>query len=97
MDEKTTDFKYQEDKTMEDIMAHIKATYDQHYGAGKIQTTEFILDSGHGEGFCMGNIMKYAQRYGKKEGKNLTDLIKLIHYAMILYYNEQTKNNNNII
>ena len=22
----------------------------------------------HGEGFCMGNILKYAQRYGRKGG-----------------------------
>ena len=26
------------------------------------RATEFIIDSGHGEGFCIGNIMKYAQR-----------------------------------
>ena len=26
------------------------------------------MDGGHGEGFCIGN-MKYAQRYGKKNGK----------------------------
>jgi hypothetical protein len=31
----------------------------------------------------MGNIMKYAQRYGKKEGHNKADLMKVIHYAMI--------------
>ena len=31
------------------------------------KTTEFIIDSGHGEGFCIGNILKYdPQRYGKK-------------------------------
>ena len=31
----------------------------------------------------MGNIMKYTQRYGKKEGKNKADLMKVIHYAVI--------------
>ena len=31
----------------------------------------------------MGNILKYAQRYGKKEGKNKKDLMKVIHYAII--------------
>ena len=35
-----------------------------------INATEMIIDSGHGEGFCIGNILKYAQRYGKKNGKN---------------------------
>ena len=41
------------------------------------------LDSGHGEGFCIGNILKYAQRYGKKNGKNRADLLKVIHYGII--------------
>jgi hypothetical protein len=50
----------------------------------KIQSTEFIVDAGHGEGFCIGNIIKYAQRYGKKNGKNKDDLLKIIHYAVIL-------------
>jgi hypothetical protein len=43
-----------------------------------------IIDSGHGEGFCMGNIMKYAMRCGKKEGTDKEeDLLKIIHYAII--------------
>jgi len=32
----------------------------------------------------MGNIMKYAMRYGKKNGKDYKDLLKIIHYAIIL-------------
>ena len=31
----------------------------------------------------MGNILKYAQRYGKKQGRNRDDLMKVIHYAII--------------
>ena len=38
-----------------------------------------VIDAGHGEGFCIGNIMKYAQRYGRKAGKNRVDLMKIIH------------------
>lgn len=45
--------------------------------------TEFIIDGGHGEGFCLGNILKYTQRYGKKAGKNRADLMKVVHYAII--------------
>ena len=51
---------------------------------GKIQTTEVTFDAGHGESFCIGNILKYAQRFGKKEGRNEADLYKIIHYAIIL-------------
>ena len=42
--------------------------------------------SQHYEGFCVGNIMKYAMRFGKKDGKNPKDLFKIIHYAIIAYY-----------
>ena len=47
--------------------------------------TEVIFDAGHGEGFCVGNILKYAQRWGKKTDKTQKlDLYKVIHYTMIL-------------
>ena len=61
---------------------HIK----EHYAKGKYQATDVILDSGHGEGFVMGNILKYWKRYGNKEGKNRKDLLKIIHYAIIMLY-----------
>ena len=35
-----------------------------------IKATDMIIDAGHGEGFCIGNIMKYAMRYGKKGSNN---------------------------
>jgi len=34
-------------------------------------------------GFCLGNVMKYAQRYGKKGGRNRDDLMKIAHYAIM--------------
>ena len=51
------------------LKKYIDRTYDEHYSKNKFQATEFIIDGGHGEGFCIGNIMKYAQRYGKKRWK----------------------------
>ena len=57
--------------------------------------SEFIIDGGHGEGFCIGNIMKYAQRYGNKNGYNKEDLMKVIHYALImLHVHEKTRSKN---
>lgn len=76
-------YKFNEDKILNSIKAYIGNTYNQHYANGKYQATDMIVDSGHGEGFCMGNIMKYAMRYGKKEGHNDTDLYKIVHYAII--------------
>ena len=57
-----------------------------------VKAKDFVLviDAGHGEGFCVGNIMKYAMRYGKKDGKSQKDLLKIIHYALIaLHLNQE--------
>lgn len=77
-------YKFNEDTTLKEVKDYIDNTYSAHYAQSKIQTTEFVIDSGHGEGFCIGNIVKYAQRYGKKGGKNRKDILKVIHYAIIL-------------
>ena len=81
-------FKFREDEILTKVSNHIIQTYDAHYSMNKIQSTEFIVDAGHGEGFCIGNIIKYAQRYGKKNGKQKDDLLKIIHYAIILLGSE---------
>ena len=78
------DYKFSEDKTLNELEKYIDSTYDMHYSKSKFQATEFIIDSGHGEGFCIGNIIKYAKRYGKKAGRNELDLLKIIHYSIIL-------------
>jgi len=80
----TIHYKFNEDKVVEELKKYIDFTYDQHYAQAKTQTTEIVFENGHGEGFCIGNIIKYAQRFGKKDGKNTEDLFKVIHYAIIL-------------
>jgi hypothetical protein len=80
------DYKYSEDKILEDLKVYIDSTYNEHYAQSKIQTSEFIIDNGHGVGFTVGNIMKYVQRYGKKEGRNRKDILKVLHYAIMLLH-----------
>ena len=77
-------YKFNEDLILSRLRQYIDNTYNQHYAQAKTQTTEIVFESGHGEGFCIGNIIKYAQRFGKKDGKNEKDLYKVIHYAIIL-------------
>ncbi len=84
-------YKFNEDDMLRDIRMYIDKTYEQHYSNGKYQATDMIIDSGYGEGFCIGNIMKYAMRYGKKAGKNPADLKKIIHYAIIALHLEEQK------
>ena len=91
-DMESINYKYNEDKALAELSKYIDSTYDEHYSKNKFQATEFIIDGGHGEGFCIGNIMKYAQRYGKKNGKDRSDLLKVIHYGIIaLYINDMEK------
>ena len=87
-------YKYSEDKVLSELKEYIDSTYDEHYSQNKYQATEFILDIGHGAGFCIGNILKYAQRYGKKgnEKDHRKDLLKVLHYAIIAFHNHDNKN-----
>tara|TARA_R100000231_G_scaffold89348_1_gene67573 strand:- start:56 stop:328 length:273 start_codon:yes stop_codon:yes gene_type:complete len=84
---KKINYKFNEDKTLNLVKNYIDKTYNQHYSDGKYQATDIIIDSGHGEGFCLGNIMKYAMRYGKKDNKQI-ELLKIIHYATIALHIE---------
>ena len=83
---KCIDYKYNEDEYIAQLIEYVNKTYDQHYSQNQYQATEFIIDGGHGEGFCIGNILKYAQRYGKKQGHNRADLMKVLHYALFALY-----------
>jgi hypothetical protein len=76
-------YKFNEGQLLADLTAYIQSTYSEHYSKNKFQSTEFIIDCGHGEGFALGNVLKYVQRYGKKGGKNRADLLKVLHYALI--------------
>ena len=50
-------YKYSEDKALAELQKYIDSTYDDHYSKNKFQATEFIIDGGHGDGFCIGNIL----------------------------------------
>ena len=79
------DYKFNEDENINELKKHIDATYYSHYSKEQFQATEIIVEGGHGTGFCIGNIMKYAQRYGKKgdAAQARKDLMKILHYAII--------------
>ena len=82
------DYKFDENKYIEEFSKYIDKTYDGHYSSNKFQSTEVIIDRGHGTGFCMGNVDKYANRYGKKGTRDdaRKDLLKILHYALIRLY-----------
>jgi membrane-anchored protein YejM (alkaline phosphatase superfamily) len=80
---KEIEYAFNEDELIKEIQNYIDATYNEHYAGGKYQATDIIIDAGHGIGFTLGNVIKYAKRYGKKEGFNRKDLLKMIHYGIL--------------
>lgn len=90
----TIKYKYNEGDLLRQITDYVNSTYDEHYSQNKFQATEFIIDGGHGVGFTIGNIMKYAQRYGHKGNPEdwRKDLMKVIHYAIIAMYVHDKEN-----
>jgi len=84
------DYRYNEGEILTELKAYVDKTYSQHYSRSKFQASEFIFDNGHGVGFTVGNIMKYAQRYGKKNGHNRDDILKILHYAIMLLHVHDT-------
>lgn len=77
------EYAFNEKALLEEMQEYIDSTYDAHYSQDKYQSTEIIEDMGHGMGFALGNVIKYCQRYGKKNGFNRDDLKKVIHYGII--------------
>lgn len=81
---------FNEGAYLKEVKAHVDKTYVGHY-SGQYQATSIIIDAGHGTGFNIGNIIKYAKRYGKKDGYNKADLMKIIHYALMQMYVQDTE------
>jgi len=84
-------FKYHEEEILKDIQEYVSQTYQGHY-TGKsheyrnVQTIDLMASKELAAGFCQANILKYGSRYGNKDGKNKKDLMKVIHYAMLLLH-----------
>jgi hypothetical protein len=77
------DYKFNEGALLAELQTYVDATYGEHYSRNRFQSSEFIMDCGHGMGFFLGNVLKYTQRYGKKDGHNRKDLLKILHYALL--------------
>ena len=84
-------FKYHEKEILKDIEEYVSRTYQGHY-TGKsheyrnVQTLDLMAAKELASGFCQANILKYGSRYGNKDGRNKKDLMKVIHYAMLLLH-----------
>jgi len=99
-------YKYHEEEILKDVEEYVSRTYQGHYTGTKhefrkVQTIDLMAARDIAAQFCQANILKYGSRYGSKDGKNKTDLMKVIHYAMLLlhfdgHYGEPSMSTGNI-
>jgi hypothetical protein len=90
-------WKYEEDKTLDELEEYLKSTYQSHYTSdeSKTQVLDLIESIGDAEPFCRSNAIKYLSRFGKKNGKSKLDLLKAMHYCILLYHFSGVHNNVN--
>ena len=99
-------YKYHEEEILKDIEEYVSSTYQGHY-TGKshefrnVQTIDLMASKELAAAFCQANILTHGSRYGNKDGKNKKDLMKVIHYAMLLlhfdgHYGEPSMSKGNI-
>jgi len=84
-------YKYHETEIMNDIEDYVSGTYNGHYTGREhefrnVQTIDLMAARDIAPQFCQANILKYGSRYGSKDGRNKKDLLKVIHYAMLLLH-----------
>ena len=82
--------KYNEDQILKEIGEYIANTYGEHYSTTKegMQVQDMLRHLDIDKDFCQANAIKYLCRYGKKDGKNRKDLLKAIHYIVLLLDSE---------
>ena len=86
--------KYGEDKGIADLKDYVSSTYQGHYTNenSDVQTLDLIHSVGDAESFCRSNALKYLSRYDKK-GTAKRDILKAMHYCLLLYYFSGHANN----
>ena len=86
--------KYEEDKGLKDLSDYVASTYQGHYTneGSNVQTLDLIHSVGEAESFCRSNAIKYLSRYDKK-GQAKRDILKAMHYCLLLYYFSGHTNN----
>lgn len=79
------DYKRNEDKIIAGIKQYIDSTYSAHYSSSSGRdVVDDWDDAGITKEMCLGNMIKYVKRFGKKEGYNPKDIMKVIHYGIFL-------------
>jgi len=87
MKEVSDTWKYDEYDSIEEVLEFIKSTYSAHYSDN--QDTQ-VIDMWEAQGSlgttARDTAQKYLVRYGRKNGYDRDDLLKAIHYIVLMMY-----------
>ena len=88
--DKTINFRFHEDEYFDKVIDYIAGTYGQHYGHEVDGKNVQVVDLWEGMGSLLttsrDTAIKYLVRYGRKGGYNDKDLLKAIHYTLLMMY-----------
>lgn len=85
-----TQYNYNEPEYIQALVDYIDSTYGQHYVNQGIQVVDVWQSMGSLNTTARDTAIKYLARYGKKNGKNRKDLLKALHYIILMMYAEDT-------
>jgi hypothetical protein len=78
--------RYNEAKYLRQVADYIDGTYGEHYVTKDIQVIDIWESMDSLDTTARDTAIKYLCRYGKKAGKNKKDLLKAVHYIMLIMY-----------
>ena len=81
-------YRYNEEKYLRELTDYIDKTYGEHYVAKDIQVIDIWQSMDSLDTTARDTAIKYLCRYGKKDGKNKKDLLKAMHYIILMMYAE---------
>jgi hypothetical protein len=89
----TVKYKYNEDKILADLKEYLDNTYSQHYKTEdeSIECFDAWIALGDATPTFRNTGLKYLWRYGKKNGNNKLDLMKVLHYTIMCLHNDHYK------
>ena len=88
----TISYKYAENRVIADFKAYIDKTYSQHYMTeNNVQCFDAWIALDDATPTFRNTAIKYLWRYGKKNGNNKDDLMKVLHYTIMCLYVDHYK------
>jgi len=88
--------RFNEKEFLKEVENYIDSTYNQHYvGKKEVQTIDVWETLGSIDTTCRDTAIKYLMRFGKKGGHNRKDLLKAVHYIVLLAHFTSGEDNGN--